>query len=85
MPLILFYVNHFFMAAQSKYKNEQMESVINEVLAVLDKHRAPVDLSLMVLGNSITHIIESNIAEESREAIVEQFAGALKQSTKVNK
>ncbi|MBM7072641.1 hypothetical protein SOPP22_10550 [Shewanella sp. OPT22] len=73
------------MAVQSKYKNEQIESIINEVLAVLDKHQAPIDLSLMVLGNSITHIIESKISEESREAIVEQFATALKQSTKVKK
>ena len=85
MPLILFFVNHFFMAVQSKYKNEQIETIINEVLAVLDKHQAPIDLSLMVLGNSITHIIESKIAEESREAIVEQFTNALKQSTKVKK
>ncbi len=85
MPLILFFVNHFFMAVQSKYKNEQIESVINEVLAVLDKHQAPVDLSLMVLGNCVTHILESKIAEESRGAIVDQFAKALKQSTNLKK
>ena len=38
------------MAIQSKYSNTQVESIIAEMLAVLAKHQAPTDLSLMVLA-----------------------------------
>ncbi|MGL4448185.1 YejL family protein [Shewanella sp.] len=72
------------MAIQSKYSNVQVESLIAEVLAVLEKHQAPTDLSLMALGNCVTHLLERKVPNESRQAVAEQFAKALVQSVKSN-
>ncbi|QSX38610.1 YejL family protein [Shewanella sedimentimangrovi] len=69
------------MAIQSKYTNTQVESLIAELLAVLDKHKAPTDLSLMVLGNCTSHLLNTQVAA-SRGAVAEQFAKALAQSVK---
>lgn len=83
MPLIHSKVKHFLiMAIQSKYSNAQVESLIAEVLAVLEKHKAPTDLSLMALGNCVTYLLERKVPNESRQAVVEQFAKALAQSVK---
>ncbi|MGB0894995.1 MAG: YejL family protein [Parashewanella sp.] len=70
------------MAIQSKYKNTQVEAIISDVLAVLDNHQAPTDLSLMVLGNCVSHLLHTKVPDVSREAVAEQFAKALSQSTK---
>ncbi|MCP3127444.1 MULTISPECIES: YejL family protein [unclassified Shewanella] len=72
------------MAIQSKYSNAQVESLIAEVLAVLEKHKAPTDLSLMALGNCVTYLLERKVPNESRQAVAEQFAKALAQSVKSN-
>ncbi len=72
------------MAIQSKYSNVQVESLIAEILAVLEKHKAPTDLSLMALGNCVTHLLERKVPNESRQAVAEQFAKALAQSVKSN-
>ncbi|WP_372872514.1 YejL family protein [Shewanella sp.] len=68
------------MAIQSKYSNTQVETLLAEVLAVLEKHQAPTDLSLMVLGNSISHLLETKVPAASRTAVAEQFAKVLVQS-----
>ncbi|QSX39465.1 YejL family protein [Shewanella cyperi] len=70
------------MAIQSKYTNTQVESLIAELLAVLDKHQAPTDLSLMVLGNCTSHLLNTQVSAASRGAVAEQFAKALAQSVK---
>jgi hypothetical protein len=70
------------MAIQSKYSNTQVESIIAEVLAVLDKHQAPTDLGLMVLGNCVTDLLIRKVPEEARTQVAEQFAKALTQSVK---
>jgi len=70
------------MAIQSKYTNTQVEALISELLAVLAKHQAPTDLSLMVLGNCVTHLLDKKVPNESREKVAEQFAKALTQSIK---
>ncbi|MFB2759167.1 YejL family protein [Shewanella xiamenensis] len=72
------------MAIQSKYSNTQVESLIAEILAVLEKHKAPTDLSLMALGNCVTHLLERKVPSESRQVVAEQFAKALAQSVKSN-
>lgn len=83
MPLILSYVNHFlFMAIQSKYTNAQVESLIAELLMVLEKHQSPTDLSLMVLGNCVSHLLQTKVGEQSRAQVAQQFAKALEQSVK---
>ncbi|GIU43781.1 YejL family protein [Shewanella colwelliana] len=70
------------MAIQSKYSNTQVESIIAEMLAVLAKHQAPTDLSLMVLGNCVTDLLTRKVPQEAREQVAEQFAKALTQSVK---
>lgn len=83
MPLIHSKVKHFLiMAIQSKYSNIQVESLIAEILAVLEKHKAPTDLSLMALGNCVTNLLERKVPSESRKTVAEQFAKALAQSVK---
>ncbi|MCG9697092.1 YejL family protein [Shewanella sp. Isolate11] len=70
------------MAIQSKYSNEQVEAIIAEMLAVLDKHQAPTDLGLMVLGNCVTDLLTRRVPEAARCQVAEQFAKALTQSVK---
>ena len=70
------------MAIQSKYTNTQVDALIAELLATLAKHKAPTDLSLMVLGNCVTHLLEKKVPAESRTQVAEQFAKALTQSIK---
>ncbi|AZG72824.1 YejL family protein [Shewanella livingstonensis] len=70
------------MAIQSKYTNTQVEALISELLAVLSKHQAPTDLSLMALGNCVTHLLDKKVPNESRQKVAEQFAKALTQSIK---
>ena len=59
------------MAIQSKYSNTQVEALITEMLALLNKHQAPTDLSLMVLGNCVTHLLEKKVPAESRKVVAE--------------
>ncbi|QSX32097.1 YejL family protein [Shewanella avicenniae] len=68
------------MALQSKYTNAQVEALIAELLAVLDKHQAPTDLSLMVLGNTVSHLLNTRVNPEVKEKLGEQFSKALAQS-----
>ncbi|MGL4472984.1 MAG: YejL family protein [Shewanella sp.] len=72
------------MAIQSKYTNIQVESLIAELMAVMDKHQAPTDLRLMVLGNCVTHVLETQVAAKARSTVAEQFAKALEKSVKSN-
>ena len=72
------------MAIQSKYNNAQVESLITEIFAVLDKQKSPTDLSLMVLGNCVSHLLQTKIPDTARPAVAEQFAKALAQSTKLD-
>ena len=70
------------MAIQSKYSNIQVESLIAEISAVMDKHQAPTDLRLMVLGNCVTDLLSRKVPQEARGKVAEQFSKALVQSVK---
>lgn len=50
----------------SRYSDEQVEQLLAELLNVLEKHKAPTDLSLMVLGNMVTNLINTSIALAQR-------------------
>jgi uncharacterized protein len=73
------------MPIVSKYSNERVEKIIKDLHNVLVKESATPDLALMCLGNTLTEIIINNIPEEQREVIVNNFAGALKQSIQNSK
>lgn len=60
----------------SKYSNEKIESILDEVMEVLHKNDVSIDLSLMVLGNSLTHIINSQVPTHQRKKIAEKFVKA---------
>ena len=70
------------MPAISKYTNKEVEQLVDQLVAVLAEKKAPVDLSLMCLGNTITHIIKEHVPQEKRHAVAQNFAKALSDSVK---
>jgi hypothetical protein len=68
------------MPIVSKYSNERVEKIIQELLDVLVKEEATPDLALMCLGNAVTNVLV-NVPEKNRTAVVDNFTRALKQST----
>lgn len=71
------------MASQSKYSDRQVDALLGELLLVLEKQQAPTDLSLMVLGNAVSHILQRDFASPTqREFMAEAFAQALKGALK---
>lgn len=68
------------MPQQSRYTNDQFEALMNDVILTLEKNEADRDLSLMVLGNVITHILNTQVTPENRETMADQFANVLKKS-----
>ncbi|WP_448565232.1 DUF1414 domain-containing protein [Thalassotalea ganghwensis] len=70
------------MPIVSKYSNERVEKIINDLLNVLVKESATTDLALMCLGNTVSDIINNEVPEAKRSDIVENFTNALKQSIK---
>ena len=69
------------MPIVSKYTNERVEKIIQDLLDVLVKASASPDLALMCLGNATTNIIHQ-MPEKQRDAIVTNFGNALEQSLK---
>ncbi|GAA5645385.1 MULTISPECIES: YejL family protein [Vibrio] len=65
------------MPITSKYSDEQVEKILTEVAAVLDKHNASAELSLMIVGNIATNVLNQSVAPSQRKAIAEKFAQAL--------
>ncbi|MBW3696471.1 DUF1414 domain-containing protein [Vibrio sp. T187] len=61
----------------SKYTDEQVENILAEVGAVLSKHNASPELSLMIAGNIATNVLNQNVAASQRKGIAEKFAEAL--------
>jgi len=70
------------MPIVSKYSNERVEKINQELLNVLVSQSITPDLALMCLGNTITDIIQNEVPEKQRQAIVDNFTKALKQSIK---
>ena len=67
------------MPIVSKYSNERVEKIIQELIDVLVKEEATPDLALMCLGNTITNVI-SQIPESNRASVVDNFTNALKKT-----
>lgn len=68
------------MPIQSRYSNEQFDTLTQEVFLALDKHKAKGDLSIMVLGNVLASIFTHQVANNVRADMVNQFCEALKKS-----
>ncbi len=65
------------MPITSKYSDEEIELILTEIMAVLNKHGANAELSLMIAGNIATNILNDNIPATQRKAVAEQFSKAL--------
>ncbi|CAM2805229.1 MULTISPECIES: YejL family protein [Vibrio] len=68
------------MPITSKYSDEKVETILTEIAAVLDKHNASPELSLMIAGNVATNVLNQNVAASQRKAIAEKFSQALMSS-----
>ncbi|WP_100641598.1 DUF1414 domain-containing protein [Alteromonas facilis] len=70
------------MPIQSRYSNTQIESVMQDLVDVLNKHQCGRDLALMVLGNTVTTVLTQQYDENQRQAMAEQFSQAMLKSVK---
>ena len=68
------------MPITSKYSDQKIETILTEIAAVLDKHNASPELSLMIAGNVATNVLNQNVAASQRKAIAEKFSQALMSS-----
>lgn len=73
------------MPQASRYSDQHVEKLLAELVQVLEKQKTPTDLSLMVLGNMVTNLINTSIAPAVRPAIVRSFIEALQASIKEDK
>lgn len=73
------------MAKQSKFQNQQIDTLLNDLIAVFEKHQAPVDLSLVVLGNMVTNVLTNSVGQQQRIALAQAFSDALMNSVKEKK
>ncbi len=79
------YTKHKFMPQASRYSDELVEKLLSELVHVLEKNQTPTDLSLMVLGNMVTNLINTSVAPAARPAIVRSFIEALQASIRDDK
>ncbi|MCI7352648.1 MAG: YejL family protein [[Actinobacillus] rossii] len=70
------------MATNSKFQDKQVDAILNDMIAVLEKHQAPVDLSLIVLGNMVTNLLTSSVGKSQQQALAKAFSDALMNSVK---
>ena len=73
------------MPQSSRYSDEHVEKLLAELVSVLEKNRTPTDLSLMVLGNMVTNLINTSVAPSQRAHIAESFARARQSSVSEDK
>ncbi len=74
-----------FMPQLSRYSDEHVEQLLSELVNVLEKHHTPTDLSLMVLGNMVTNLINTSVAPAQRKTLARSFAEALQASVREDK
>ncbi|PNL92698.1 hypothetical protein A6J76_001385 [Aggregatibacter aphrophilus] len=65
------------MAIQSKYQDKQIDAILNDIITVLEKHQAPLDLSLIVLGNMTTNLLTGNLGKQQQKVLAQAFSEAL--------
>lgn len=72
------------MAQPSKYSDAQLRVIINDMIAVLESHKAPVDLSLIALGNMASNLLTTSVPKSQQEALAQAFANSLINAVKHN-
>ncbi len=67
----------------SKYGDDQLADLTTQILALLAQEKAPVDLSMMALGNALSNILNEDIPVAKRQAVAEQIGKSLLHSVSV--
>ena len=70
------------MPQSSRYSDERVEHLLAELVEVLEKDHAPTDLSLMVLGNMVTNLINASVATAQRHTLARSFPEAFQPSVR---
>lgn len=70
------------MAIHSKYSDQQIDNILNEMITVLEKHQANTELSLIVLGNMTTNLLVNTVGKNQQLALAQAFSDALINSVK---
>ncbi|WP_333606763.1 DUF1414 domain-containing protein [Arsukibacterium sp.] len=65
------------MPIVSKYSTAQIESLVNKLLDTLHANQATTELSLMCLGNAVSHVLNSSVPAAQRQAVASHFSQAL--------
>ncbi|SFN31557.1 hypothetical protein SAMN05216516_105127 [Izhakiella capsodis] len=73
------------MPQSSRYSDERVEKILAELVQILEQNQTPTDLSLMVLGNMVTNLINTDIPPAQRRALARSFAEALQSSVREDK
>ncbi len=73
------------MIKQSKFKDNQVNVILNDIVTVLERHQATTDLSLIVLGNMVTRLLNNNVGKQQRKVLAQAFSDALTQSIAMEK
>ncbi len=61
----------------SKYSNDEINNLVEEIISVIQTNKAPVDLALIALGNTVSNVIDDNVGEQQKLAIAKSFSDAL--------
>jgi uncharacterized protein YejL (UPF0352 family) len=73
------------MPIVSKYSTDQIEKIVNSILDQLRQQDASTELSLMCLGNTISHIINTSVPAAQRVDVANHFGQALKDAVNSKK
>lgn len=70
------------MPIVSKYSTNQIEKLVNQLLDTLHNQQATTELSLMCLGNAVSHVINTSVPAAQRAAVAASFSRALLDAVK---
>lgn len=73
------------MPQASRYTDQQVEDLLIKLTKVFEEDHIPNDLSLMVLGNMVTNLINSTFSPSQRKMIAQTFSEALLASIREDK
>ncbi|MCF4009759.1 DUF1414 domain-containing protein [Rheinheimera sp. UJ63] len=73
------------MPIVSKYSTSQIEKLVNQLIDILQNEQATTELSLMCLGNAVSHVINTSVPAKQRAAVTESFNRALADAINVNR
>lgn len=73
------------MPIVSKYSTNQIENLVNQLLDTLHSQHATTELSLMCLGNAVSHVINTSVPAAQRDAVANSFNQALRDAIQRSK